>query len=958
MNTLSWPSFSFALLFASLALSSYVLWRRYQSRRLLMQRVAELEDLSAAGRAIVVSELDVGALCALIAQEAGKVIDNRTFQVGLFDGPFYEILFWVVNGERQPTPQSFDISAETGIVGWVRESKQALLVRDFQRELADLPATPRYISETPPRSAIFIPLISGESVLGIVAAQSTQPNRFKEEDLRRLMILANQAGAAIANAQLFEQVQMRAAHLELVRKIARQANAVQDLEEIFSQVVQLTQEMFGFHAVHIFGIDEVTGESVLKASSSTQQPDSLRLKPQQGIVGTAVSSRQTIIANNTREDGRYYPGNEKNDRTLSEIAVPLLVNERVLGVLDVHSDSVGTFTPSEQTVLEALAAEVASAIHQARQLANQQERAWLTTAQLQVAAALSSSGSLEEIVAAITQLTPILLGSQVCGLLLWDEEMGVYKTAVQPNTPDHLPKQFAIGDWPALDAVHVGHDMLVTQTIPAAVRRCLPPKKQHALRLTPLTTQSQMLGVMLLDEYTLTNSGKQARQLELLRNIAEQTGRALENAYLRLAQQEEAWVNTVLLQVAEAVNSRIDLNEILNTIVRLVPMLVGVESIIILIWDEERSLFHAGPSHGVSSMGRGLIETLEIAPDDMPILAEAANALLPRASYVINQPPPWLEKVLSTPTAHLFPLNARQHLVGVMLVGTNDRELTSRRLNILNGIAHQAATAVVNNHLYQEEAERDRLAQELHVAHQIQSSLIPQGSPDIPGCSVASFWQAARSISGDFYDFIPLRDGTWGIVIADVADKGIPAALFMALCRTILRTVALNRSDPAEVLMRVNEIIDSEAQSDLFVTIFYAVWHPQNQTLVYANGGHNPPMLLNAKGNSQLLSGNGMALGVLPDITIESRKIKLKPNDTLLFYTDGVTEAMNEDYDEFGMERMRMAAFAAQNGNASGIVEAITESIRHHAGETPQFDDITLVVLKRCKTKNTTRRIS
>ncbi|MBK8984943.1 MAG: serine/threonine-protein phosphatase [Chloroflexi bacterium] len=180
-----------------------------------------------------------------------------------------------------------------------------------------------------------------------------------------------------------------------------------------------------------------------------------------------------------------------------------------------------------------------------------------------------------------------------------------------------------------------------------------------------------------------------------------------------------------------------------------------------------------------------------------------------------------------------------------------------------------------------------------------------------------------------------------------MADKGVPAALFMALSRTILRTVALNRQqNPAQVLMRANEILDNEAQSDLFVTVFYGVWDAKTRTLTYANGGHNPPLLLNRNGRFQLLNGVGMALGVLPQITIQQQCIHVQGGDTLIFYTDGVTEAMNEDYDEFGLERLRIAAANHRKKSAADTVQAITQAIRHHAGDTPQSDDITLVVMK------------
>lgn len=962
---LSWPSISFALLIGALALSAYILLRRYRSRQLLIQRVAELEALSDAGRALVAAQLDVEALAELIANEAGQVIDNRTFQVGLFEEDDYHILYWKIRGVRQETPKTFDLREEGGIICWVRESKSPLLVRDFLRELDSLPARPRYISNSPPRSAIFIPMVSGDRTIGIVAAQSGQPNRFSEEDMRRLTILANQAAAAVAHALLFAQERQRSAHLELVGQIGLEISKVQNQEEIFSQVVQLTQQTLGFHLVTIFGIDPVTREAVMQASSDAHIfAESWRMPPGYGLIGTAVTTQQTIISNNTAEDDRFVSqGNPLENNTQAEMALPLIVDGQVVGVLDVQSPKAGVFTRIEKMTLEALAAEIAISISKLRQLAQQREQAWLSTAQLQVAEAVSRSSDLEEILTAVNRLTAMLAGAPFCAILLWDEETAAYRGSYSigfTHEGRHLIQQqhLKVGDWPALDAVHVGQERIATTKIPHWLQYLADDRHQlDSLILLPVCTLTEtILGVMIVGDASET--GHQAdvlrtpgRREDLLESISQQLARGLENWHLRNAQQEEAWVNTALFQVAAAVNSLIDLNEILDTIARLVPMLVGVESCIILIWDEERELFQPGPSFGINEMGRGLLETLALDQQEFEeISPRLADGLSPTGTYYAIQLPDWLEKVLGTEQAFAFPLNARGQLVGAMVIGSmmeNGQSLSTRRLNILTGVAHQAATAVVNNHLYREAAERNRLERELDVARDIQASLIPAGNPKIPGCSVASYWIAARQVSGDFYDFIPLRDGSWGIIIADVADKGIPAALFMALCRTILRAVAISRGDPAESLIRANEIINQDTQSDLFVTVFYAIWYPETQQMRYANAGHNPPLLLRRDGSPRLLSAHGMALGVVPEVRLKSHTIKFLPGDTLLLYTDGVTEAMNEDMDEFGMGRLEQAAIKNRARPAKLIARSITKAIRAHAGDTPQFDDITLVVVKR-----------
>jgi phosphoserine phosphatase RsbU/P len=958
-----WPFLSLAILLIALFASVLILLRRYRSRRLLMARVAELEALSQAGRAIVAAQLNVASLCQLIAQEATQVIDNRTFQIGLFEDSFYHIQFWTIDGVRQ-TPRSFDLSDDQGMVGWVRQSGQPLLVRDFQKEADSLPARPRYVSHAPPRSAIFIPLVSGDAVIGVMAAQSGQPDRFHEEDLRRLTILANQAAAAIANARLFEQAQTRAAHLELVSQIARQVNAIQDLDELFREVVRLTQETFGFSAVNIFAIEPQTGDAVIQASSlDGLTPGCIRLAPTQGLVGAALAARQTTLAGDTRQDDRYLAdvglAEAEALHTRAEIVIPLIVNQEMLGALDVHSENAGAFAPQEQTVLEALADQIAIAIHKARQFTAQREQVWLTTAQLQMAEAISNSADLEALLATMARLIPLLTGVNSCAFLLWDAELESYRGAAlygRPASEQETFQQIAlpVGAWPPLDAVHVGLSELATQ-------QC-PPWQHDAAKgdcsscLYPLVAQGQMLGAMVAEvDPEPSAAAPNGHRHELLRSLGNQATQALESAQLRIAQQEEAWVNTALLQVAEAVNSLIDLNEILHTIVRLVPMLVGVDSCLILIWDEENQCYHAGPSHGLSEMSRGVIESFEIEPSDFTAVQARDMAWInPDITYYTVRLPPWLQTALQAQNAYAFPLNARGRLVGSMMVGppANNRPLSGRRLNILTGIAQQAAIAVVNDHLYRESADRDRMDQELNVARSIQASLMPDGNPNIPGCNVASYWQAARQVSGDFYDFMALPNGRWGIAVADVADKGVPAALFMALSRTILRTVAFNRSSPAEVLQRTNQIIFNDSQSGLFVTVFYALWNAPTQTLTYANGGHNPPLLLKRNGQCATLAGNGIALGVLEEVEFTQHSIRLQPDDTVIFYTDGVTEALNEDNDEFGMERLSLTAVAARNRDATGIMSAITQAIQLHAGDTPQFDDITLVILK-CQAEET-----
>ncbi len=264
----------------------------------------------------------------------------------------------------------------------------------------------------------------------------------------------------------------------------------------------------------------------------------------------------------------------------------------------------------------------------------------------------------------------------------------------------------------------------------------------------------------------------------------------------------------------------------------------------------------------------------------------------------------------------------------------------------LEVLAQQVAIAVEDARLYEASIESKRLEQELSFAREIQTSFLPKVTPAEEGWSIAGGWQAARQVGGDFYDFIQIAPGNWGIVIADVADKGVPAALFMVMSRTLMRAVAISGRAPADALMRVNHLIQSDSASDLFVTMLYARWETTTGRVVFSNAGHNPPLLC-TNGEIIVLRSRGMALGVMDQVIVDSNEIMLGPGDVLLLYTDGFTDALNGDYDEFGMERLKQALKAACHLDARGIVTALQKAVGDYAGDEPTFDDQTLVVLKR-----------
>ena len=242
---------------------------------------------------------------------------------------------------------------------------------------------------------------------------------------------------------------------------------------------------------------------------------------------------------------------------------------------------------------------------------------------------------------------------------------------------------------------------------------------------------------------------------------------------------------------------------------------------------------------------------------------------------------------------------------------------------------------------------QQQITDELAVARALQAAILPDAFPPVSGYRGAARMLPARQLGGDFYDFIELPGQRVGLVIADVSGKGAPAAFFMAVARTNLRSVAARAVDPARALARANELICAQNPLDLFVTVFFAILDPRSGALAYANGGHNPPLLRRANGQVEALpTVDGLVLGVMPEASFGSGYAQLAPGDRLLLFTDGITEAMNDAHALYGEARLR-ALFAAAAGDADALVEEVIESVQGFAAGAQQSDDITLAVLAR-----------
>ncbi|WP_067051758.1 PP2C family protein-serine/threonine phosphatase [Methanofollis ethanolicus] len=243
--------------------------------------------------------------------------------------------------------------------------------------------------------------------------------------------------------------------------------------------------------------------------------------------------------------------------------------------------------------------------------------------------------------------------------------------------------------------------------------------------------------------------------------------------------------------------------------------------------------------------------------------------------------------------------------------------------------------------------ELERKKAEMQIAADIQHTFLPKAIPPLKGFDLAAVSCPAREVGGDFYDAIRLQNGTTGLVIADVSGKSVPAALYMALSRTIIRAMAGWHPRVSRTLADTNAMILSQSDSGMFVTLFYGVLDEEKRMLTYANAGHNPPLLLRAGSDEFVrLMPTGIALGAVDEMEYGEETVGIGPGDMLVLYTDGVTEAINAGTEEFGETRLKETALGLRDRPAHEVIRGVRDAVLGFAGEEPQFDDITLMVLK------------
>ncbi len=293
-------------------------------------------------------------------------------------------------------------------------------------------------------------------------------------------------------------------------------------------------------------------------------------------------------------------------------------------------------------------------------------------------------------------------------------------------------------------------------------------------------------------------------------------------------------------------------------------------------------------------------------------------------------------------------MSAQDTFKGFLAIGkkVTGEDLSQTELGFLETLANDAVSAIENAQMVEQMLEKQRMEEELKIARDIQKRLLPEYCPHYDALEISTVNHSCMEVGGDYYDCISLGDSRLGIAIADVSGKSTPAALLMANLQASLRALAGNGKSVQEITKKINDLIYQNTTSDKFITFFYSELSIRESTLTYTNAGHNPPILFHQDGSYQFLKTGGIILGMMPHMAYEEEAVQFHPNDVLVLYTDGITEAQNQDEEEFGEERLIQKIYENLSRTAEDISEGILEAVTAFSNAGDQTDDITLLVVK------------
>src|ERR1700730_51050 len=412
----------------------------------------------------------------------------------------------------------------------------------------------------------------------------------------------------------------------------------------------------------------------------------------------------------------------------------------------------------------------------------------------------------------------------------------------------------------------------------------------------------------------------------------------------------------LLLDITSRISRSLDLQEVLNLVMDTLDSLIPYDAAGIFIINcgdagrnsqlDEPCVFEAEAVRGYDI---GELTELHLKLGE-GIIGHVALTGEPIISPDVRNDPMYFNARTETRSEMVAPIISNDEVIGVFDLESDDLNAYSEDdLEVLMLLASQVAIIIEKDKLHEQLIEKKRLQTQLEVARQVQLELLPPNDPQLPGYDISAYNFPTEEVSGDYYDWVAIYDDQIAIVIADVSGKGVPAALLMAFLRASLRAATHVGYATHISMAKVNYLLWESIERNQFVTAFYGILDAANRTLSYSNAGHNPPLLIDADGKTSFIERGGLPLGMFKDTRYHEYYLSLEPGALLLLYTDGVTEALNPEGEEFGRDRLTEAVKANYSLSARELIASLQKEVFKWTDGVGATDDVTFFVVKALK---------
>lgn len=865
---------------------------------------------------------------------------------------------------------AFNLDAPQGLITLAARTGRVQLVNDVS---TDPRPVPNPITGAKSGSELALPLIFAGNTLGVLDLQSEQVNAFSKEDIAVYETLSANVAVAVRNASLYRSEIWRTKNSEKYRETAELLSQSISLQDFFSATLDNILELLPGDAgsIWLYPPEDFSAEAPdpdhlflstvrlpkrddYPSFQKELAPDETWFHPQGKTEGAII--RKPGDPGDLIQEALNLPEN------FSGIASAITVADQILGVLVLHEGTPGRYGPESEGICATFAGYLGSAIETDRLDQETQAQTYYTSVMLQVAMATRNLADANNLLRTSGEFILSLIGGASVALILKDAETNEFQL------------QAALGEGTATcridEPCKVANTTLLEQTLQSGKPTAMPASScsadiaknlllstQDTILLFPLIAHERQIGLLLHS----SNEAYIPREPELilgpqrfalLEGIAQQTAVSLQNIELIQEKQAEAVISNILLQITNLFVASKDMHQTLEQVTRVLSDFTNAEEIALIQFDsenDEAALRYLATKQGNFSYGPENQISLSRLLHTLPGFEKAGHLILPgnllsRSGFADSQSDLDRKDISSL----CFSLSVPGEVHGMVVAVEMDRPGRSQRVDLLREASLQIASGIQNYIMQTVQQKQNLIDKELQLARQIQKTFLPESLPELPGYDLAAEWQTARQVGGDFYDVFELSPGKFGLLIADVSDKGLPASLYMTVSRTLIRAMALDNESPARTLEKVNHILQLDSSEGFFVTVFYAIMELDTGKVTYCVAGHNPPWWLRLQqGELQMLNKGGIALGMMDPISLKDRELMLAPGDGLVLYTDGITETFSPAGEAFGDVRFKARLESLLGETAGGIVEGIGFFVDNFRADRPLDDDYTLLVIHR-----------